>query len=42
MSHPFFKNNSIDLVVSKNNVFIASKKLDITNDIIQIIDEKIK
>ena len=38
----YVKNNSIDLVVSKNNVFIASKKLDITNDIIQIIDEKIK
>ena len=38
----YVKNNSIDLVVSKNNVFMASKKLDITNDIIQIIDEKIK
>ena len=38
----YVKINDIDLVVSKNNVFIASKKLDITNDIIEIIDEKIK
>ena len=38
----YVKVNSIDLVVSKNNVFIASKKLDITDDIIEIIDEKIK
>ena len=38
----YVKINSIDLVVNKNNVFIASKKLDITNDIIEIIDEKIK
>ena len=38
----YVKINSIDLVVSKNNVFMASKKLDITNDIIEIIDEKIK
>ena len=38
----YIKIKSIDLVISKNNVFIASKKLDITNDIIQIIDEKIK
>ena len=38
----YVKLNSIDLVVSKNNVFIASKKLDITGDIIEIIDEKIK
>tara|TARA_Y100001958_G_C21217173_1_gene542550 strand:+ start:114 stop:626 length:513 start_codon:yes stop_codon:yes gene_type:complete len=38
----YVKINSIDIVISKNNVFIASKKLDITNDIIEIIDEKIK
>jgi len=38
----YVKINSIDLVVNKNNVFMASKKLDITNDIIEIIDEKIK
>ena len=38
----YVKNNSIDIVINKNNVFIASKKLDITNDIIEIIDEKIK
>ena len=38
----YIKKNSIDLVVNKNNVFMASKKLDITNDIIQIIDDKIK
>ncbi len=38
----YVNNNSIDIVVNKNNVFIASKKLDITNDIIEIIDDKIK
>tara|TARA_A100001035_G_C27758546_1_gene490037 strand:+ start:950 stop:1462 length:513 start_codon:yes stop_codon:yes gene_type:complete len=36
----YVKNNSIDMVINKNNLFIASKKLDISNDIIQIINNK--
>ena len=37
----YVKKNSIEMVINKNNLFIASKKLDISNDIIQIIDDKL-
>ena len=37
----YLKKNSIEMVINKNNLFIASKKLDISNDIIQIIDNKL-
>ena len=38
----YIKLNSISLVLNKNHVVIADKKFDITNDLIKIIDEKIK
>ena len=38
----YVKNNNIDLVINKNNVLIASKELDITNDIIEIRNEESK
>ena len=38
----YIKLNSISLVINKNHVVIADKKFDITNDLIKIIDEKIK
>ena len=38
----FVKENSINLVLNEKNLFIASKKFDITNDIIQIVNKKIK
>ncbi len=37
----YVKNNSIEMVINKNNLFIASKKLDISSDLIQIIDKKL-
>ena len=38
----YVKDNSIGLVLNQKNVFIGSKKYDITNDILKIIDVKIK
>ena len=35
----YMKNNSIDLVLEKNNIFIGNKNKDITNDIIKIINK---
>ena len=34
--------NSISLVVNQNNIFIGNKKYDITNDIINLIDNNLK
>ena len=34
--------NNIDIVLDKKNIFLASKKKDITNEIIELIDSKIK
>tara|TARA_B100001057_G_scaffold259684_1_gene259910 strand:- start:1040 stop:1552 length:513 start_codon:yes stop_codon:yes gene_type:complete len=34
--------NSISLVVNQNNIFIGKKKYDITNDIINLIDNNLK
>ena len=34
--------NSISLVVNQNNIFIGKKKYDITNDIINLIDNNFK
>ena len=38
----FVKENSINIVLNEKNLFIASKKFDITNQIIQIVNENIK
>ena len=38
----FVKENSINIVLNEKNLFIASKKFDITEQIIQIINEDIK
>ena len=34
--------NKIDIILDKKNIFLASKKKDITQEIINIIDSKIK
>ena len=38
----YVKEKNIDIVLDKKNIFIASKKKNITQDIIKIIDSKIK
>ena len=38
----YLKENSISIVLQKQNVIIGKKELDITEDIIKILDEKIK
>ncbi len=37
----YVKEKSIDIVLDRKNVFVASKKKDITEDIIKLIDAKI-
>jgi len=38
----YMNDNSISMVIDKKNVFIANKKLDITNNLIELINKKIK
>tara|TARA_X000000950_G_scaffold261191_1_gene331200 strand:- start:950 stop:1462 length:513 start_codon:yes stop_codon:yes gene_type:complete len=38
----FVKENSINIVLNEKNLFIASKKFDITDQIIQIVNQNIK
>lgn len=38
----YVKKKNIDIVLDKKNIFLANKKNDITNEIIKLIDEKIK
>ena len=38
----YSEKNSISMVLQKQNVIIGKKELDITNDIILILNEKIK
>ena len=38
----FVKENSINIVLNEKNLFIASKKFDITNQIVQIVNQNIK
>ena len=38
----FVKENSINIVLNEKNLFIASKKFDITNQIVEIINKTIK
>ena len=38
----YMAENSIYMLIDKKNVFIASKKYDITNNLIELIDNQIK
>lgn len=38
----FVKENSINIVLNEKNLFIASKKFDITDQIVQIVNQNIK
>ena len=38
----YIKENKISAVLNKKNIFIANKKYDITNDLIEVINEQIK
>ena len=38
----FVKENSINIVLNEKNLFIASKNFDITNQIIEIVNNNIK
>ena len=38
----YMNDNSISMVIDKKNVYIANKKLDITNNLIELINKKIK
>ena len=37
----YMSENSIDLLIEKKNIFIGKSKIDITKDIIKIIDEEL-
>ena len=34
--------NSIGIIIDKKNIYIANKKYDITNNLIELINKKIK
>ena len=36
------KKNSISFLMDKNNIYIADKNFDITNNLIELINKKIK
>ena len=38
----FMADNSIYMIIDKKNVFIASKEYNITNNLIELIDNQIK
>ena len=38
----YVNDNNISLVIDKKNIFIANRKNNITEDIVKIIDEKLK
>ena len=38
----FMKTNSIKIILDKKNLFIANPKYDITNDLVKLINSKIK
>ena len=38
----YMKKNSIDIVFEKNQIFMGSNKIDITNDIIELINKNFK
>ena len=37
----YMNENSIDLLIEKKNIFIGKSKIDITKDILKIIDEEL-
>ena len=37
----YMSENSIDLLIEKKNIFIGKSKIDITKDILKIIDEEL-
>ena len=37
----YMSDNSIDLLIEKKNIFIGKSKIDITKDILKIIDEEL-
>ena len=36
------KKNSIDFIFNQNSIFVASNKFDISNEILKLVNEKIK
>ena len=36
------KENLISLLIDKNSIFIANQKYDITDEIVELIDKKLK
>ena len=38
----YMEKNSIDIVIDKKNIFIAKSEYDITKDILEIVNNKIK
>ena len=38
----YVEQKNIDIVLDKKNIFLANKNNDITNEIIKLIDDKIK
>ena len=38
----YMKKNSISFLMNKNNIYIADKNFDITNNLIELINKKIK
>ena len=42
MNRLIVSDNNINLVFDKKNIFIANKKNNITDEIVKIIDEKLK
>jgi len=38
----YMKNNSIDIILEKNQIFMGNINIDITNDIIELVDKKFK
>tara|TARA_B110000003_G_scaffold45756_1_gene43688 strand:+ start:150 stop:668 length:519 start_codon:yes stop_codon:yes gene_type:complete len=38
----YMKNNSIDIVLEKNQIFMGNTNIDITNNIIELINQKFK
>ena len=38
----YMKKNSIDFIFNQNSIFVASNKFDISNEILKLVNEKIK
>ena len=42
MIENYAKNNSIDIILPKRNILIAKSELEITDEILKLLNEKIK